>query len=163
MEEWAVSLRRGGCPSDRLGSSPAVHLRRRATDAFRAAYPTDLVYVGTWYETCAGSTTGNRVSAFNAVTGVETWSFNQIGFVQMDGVAGIVLDGARQTEVQSDRRTFTRWQQGDTLFVTTERRASVTQHSVWAIDVSTEGLRWSANHGRFLASPALSPLHADRI
>src|SRR5262249_15371283 len=143
---WSVSVRRGSCGSDSLGSSPGVHLRGLATDAFKLLYSTDIVYVGTRYEICAGSTTQNRVYALNAVTGATAWAFNETGSVAMDIVAGVMLDGSRQTRVLPDGTALSRWQQGGTLFVTSERTASVTQHSVWAIDVTSTQLNWSANY-----------------
>ena len=159
---WSVNARRGFCGSDSLGSAPAVHLRRGATDAFKSAYSTDIVYVGTRYDVCAGSTTQNRVYALTPHSGSTQWAFNETGSVAMDIVAGVILDGRRGTQVLGGI-AVTRWLHGDTLFVTSERRASVSQHSVWAIDVTTSQLRWSANFGRFNAPPALSPLHSDRI
>jgi len=165
VQNWSVSLRRGSCGADGLGSSPALHLRRFATDGFKSAYPHDLVYVGTRYsEACgASNTTQNRVYAVDATTGAAIWAFNETFSVSMDVVAGVVVDGARETQVLRDGTTSTHWMHGDTLFVTSERRASVSQHSVWAIDVLTSQLRWSANYGRVNAPPALSPLNADRF
>jgi putative pyrroloquinoline-quinone binding quinoprotein/thrombospondin type 3 repeat protein len=162
---WSVSVRRGSCGSDSIGSSPAMHLRRFSTDAFKAAYPADVVYVGTQHSGACGasSTTQNRVYALSALTGATHWAFNETGLVSMDAIAGVVLDARRETEVLSDGTTLTHSMQGETLFVTSERRASVSQHSVWAIDVMTGQLRWSANHGRVVVPPALSPLHADRF
>ncbi len=162
---WSVSLRRGPCGSDSLGVSPTPLLRRFATDAFKLAYATDIVYVPTRYsEACgASSTTQNRVYALDVNTGFAKWAFNETFSVSMDIPAGVVVDGGREIQVRPDGTTSSHWVHGDTLFVTSERRASVSQHSVWAIDVLTTQLRWSANYGRVNAPPALSPLHADRF
>jgi len=161
---WSVSVRRASCGADSIGTSPAVHMRRFATDAFKLAYSTDIVYVGTRYERCgAASTTQNRVYALRATTGATVWAFNETGSASIDTVSGVVLDGSRETLVLPDGTPWTRWLHGDMLFVTSERTASVSQHSVWAIDIPTSQLHWSANYGRFNAPPALSPLYPDRF
>jgi outer membrane protein assembly factor BamB len=162
---WSVSLRRGSCGDDSLAVSPVLHMRRFATDAFKLSFAAEMVYVPTSYsEACgASSTTQNRVYALDANTGSAEWAFNETSSVSMDIPAGVVVDGGRETQIHPDGTTSAHWVQADTLFVTSERRASVSQHSVWAIDILTSQLRWSANYGRINAPPALSPLHVDRF
>ncbi len=164
---WGTSLRRAGCGSDTLSAPPVVHLRRRATAAFKAAYTTDLVYVGTFYQSvggaaCAGDTTQNKVVALNAATGDIMWQFNGDGLTSTDVVVGLALD--RTTDVQLDPQVdIVTIRQEDTLFVTTERRASVSQNSIWAIDVVTGTLRWGRNAGRTIGPPTVSTRYDDRI
>ena len=159
---WHRSLRRGSCVSDMLRAAPVVHLRRRATDAFRAVFTHDVVYVGTRYSSCAGSTTMNRIYALRATDGVTLLAFNEGGQVAMDAVSGLALDETPVVDLTGGR-VVRRPLQGDTLFFTTDRTASVSQHSVWAIDVLTEQLRWSHNYGRVLVPPAVSTLRNDRL
>jgi acetyltransferase-like isoleucine patch superfamily enzyme len=56
----------------------------------------------------------------------------------MDRVTGMVLDEAT-----------------DTLYVTTDRTFSVSQHSVWAINTVTGSLRWSTNANQIFVPPVL--------
>ena len=160
---WATSLRRGVCPSDSLMAAPVTHLRRRATPAFKDAYFEDVVYVGTRFTACAGSTTQNRVHALRASDGAALWSFNETAQFQVDVVSGLALDVIPATQVLPDGTTVRSIRQGETLFVTTERTASVSQHSVWAIDILSGQRRWSHSYGRVPAPPVVSTLRNDRL
>lgn len=159
---WHQSLRRGSCPADMLRAAPVVHLRRRSTDAFKASFATDVVHVGTRYTGCAGSTTMNRIYAVRATDGATLFTFNEGAHVSMDTVSGLALDETPVVDLVGGR-VVRRPLQGVTLFFTTERTASVSQHSVWALDVLTEQLRWSRNHGRIVVPPVVSTLRNDRI
>ena len=162
-----ASIRRGGCGSDSISASPVVHLHRHATDLFKAEYTDDLVYVGTRYNSlglagCAGASTQNKVVALRASDHAVVWQFNGDGLTSVDGIIGMALDRSWQTN-DLDSSRLTTILQNDTLFVTTERTASVVQQSVWAIDVLTAQPRWSVNAGRMTTPPVISPLQADRI
>lgn len=163
VEQWSVSLRRAGCPTDSLVAAPVVHLRAQASAGFKAVHTDDLVYVGTHYATCAGSNTQNTIVALRASDGATIWSFNNAGLEQVDVVTGAVLDGAFRTVALPGGGTQRFFEHGDRLFATTDRTASVSQSSVWAIDVLTGGELWSQNAGRVVVPPVLSPLHGDRI
>jgi outer membrane protein assembly factor BamB len=145
---WSRSLRRGTCPSDSLSAAPVVHLNRLASESFRRRFNQDLVYVGTHYESCAASTTTNKVYALRASDGAIQWTFNEAEQFSMDAVSGMALTGVRQE---------------DMLFVTTKRTFSWTQHSVWAIDVTTGVLRWSREAGNIHVAPVLSAVASDRL
>lgn len=132
--EWVVDLRRSG--TDSLNASAAVHLRRFASASFQAKYTTDLVYVATRYAG-TGSTTKNRVYALNASTGAIVWTFNGKGKLDMD-----VAHAAPFLDYDGDR-----------LIVGTDRTASVSQHSLWSIDVLTGTKAWSTNVGQLYAAP----------
>jgi outer membrane protein assembly factor BamB len=164
---WSRSLRRAGCGTDSVSAPPVVHLRRRGTAAFKAAYVDDLVYVGTSYRSgglapCAGDSTQNRVVALSATDGHTVWQFNGDGLTSVDVVVGMALDRTRNVHIDPSVDVVT-IRQEDTLFVTTERRASVSQNSVWAIDVITGTERWGRNSGRMVGPPILSARYEDRI
>lgn len=135
---WTNDLKRTGCASDKLDAAPVTHVRNTATAAFQAAYTTSLVYVGTRFG--CSTRQANRVYALNADTGAIEWTFNGTGTFDMDYISSApVLDAAT-----------------DTLYVTTERTYSASQDSVWAIDVLTGTLNWSANANRIWAGPVLA-------
>jgi outer membrane protein assembly factor BamB len=141
---WEASYQRFACTNDGLRDA-VFHARLFATPAFKAQYSSDLVYSGTVYSSltagggsCSGDNTDNRVTATNAATGVVQWEFNLLGTEDLDIVSGLVLDV-----------------DADLLFVTTERTASTSQDSVWAIDVLTGTKAWSVNAGRIQTAPIL--------
>lgn len=132
---WNQSVS-SGCEDDSVTATPAVHLPTFASPNFQANYPAGLVYVATRYG--CSNTTGNRVYALNAQTGVIEWIFNIGGAVAMDAVlADPFLD------IKNDR-----------LYVATDR-SSPTQDSLFAIDVITGHLAWSANIGRLWTAPVV--------
>jgi len=139
QDSWTKDLRRSGCTTaDQIDAAPMVHVRSEATAAFQAAYSTSLVYVGTHFG--CSTRQANRIYALNANTGAIEWTFNDSGTYDMDYVSSDpVLDVAT-----------------DTLFVTTERTYSSTQHSVWAIDILAGTLKWSVNANRIWAGPVLA-------
>lgn len=164
---WSTSVRRAGCGTDSLAAPPVVHLRRRGTAVFKAAHIDDLVYVGTFYRTgpeapCSGESTQNKVVALAATDGHIRWQFNGDGLTSVDVVVGMALDRTRNVQIDP-RVDVVTIRQEDTLFVTTERRASVSQNSVWAIDVVTGTERWGRNAGRMVGPPILSARYDDRI
>ena len=132
---WQQSLAR--CPSDSLSATPTVHLRRLATNAFKAIYTTDVVYVGTNYSSICGSSISNRVYALRVTDGRVLRVFNQNVAYSMDAISqGQSLDIAR-----------------DRLYVGSDRTGSVSQHTLWAINVLNMNLVWSKNAGPIEASP----------
>lgn len=140
---WSQNLRRSGCPNDSIRSAPAVALRAAATPAFQAAYAVDLVLVGTAYQPCDISATGhrtdNRIFALDAETGLVMWTFNVFGSYDVDRISGLAIDPSN-----------------DLVIATAERTHSSSQHSVWAVDLVTGSLAWSANHGRIQTPPVLA-------
>jgi outer membrane protein assembly factor BamB len=137
---WSLNIDRGGglC-GDLISATPNVHLLRFASEAFKATYPFDLVYVPTRYSTgCAGSTTDNRVYALRADTGAIVWIFNETGAVDMDFISGSAF-----LDPEEDR-----------LYVGSER-SDPTQPSLWAIDVLTGTAAWSTSVGGLQTTPVM--------
>jgi outer membrane protein assembly factor BamB len=136
---WTRNLRRGGCSDDSLSATPSVHLRRFASETFRATYGSDLVYVPTRYggAICGGDATQNKVHALNVADGSDAWVFNSSNAVNMD-----IVSEAAFLDIEDDR-----------LFVASERTASPLQHSLWAIDVITGTAAWSAGAGQLQTTP----------
>ena len=109
-------------------------VRAPQSAAFQAQNSDGMIYVGTAY---CSTTSENRVYGINATSGAAYWSFNNPGGVfDMDTVHGMLLDRAN-----------------DVLYVTTDRRLSSTQHSVWAIDVLTGAKLWSVSAGMAKTNP----------
>ena len=167
VPSWSVSHRRAGCGSDSIDSAPVVHLRRLATDDFRNEYSTDLVYAGTALGSaggapCSGASVQNQVRAHRATDGATVWAFNSDGLTPVDIVVGMVLDRTEQTITNAGSTTTTAKLE-DTLFVATERTASVNQHSLYAVNALNGTLRWSHNYGRMIIGPVLSKQQADRL
>jgi hypothetical protein len=113
-----------------------VHLRRLATGDFKNEYSTDLVYVGTALGSaggapCSGSSVLNQVRAVRVTDRATVWAFNGDGLTPVDVVVGMVLDRTEQT-ITNAGSTSTTAKLEDTLFVATERTASVNQHSLYA-------------------------------
>ncbi|MEM8609266.1 MAG: PQQ-binding-like beta-propeller repeat protein [Myxococcota bacterium] len=136
------NLARSGCAADGVSSGPAAfHDPTVATEAFNALYGGPLVYVGTAYASSTGcvvgQTTDNRVYALDPSDGSTVWTFNGSGSIDLDVVAGLALNVA-----------------ADRLYVTSER-TSASQDSLWAINVLTGALVWSANAGRIRVPPVL--------
>ena len=126
-EVWARTLQNVD-PDDTLSERPVVQLRQEASDAFRATHATDLIVTATYHDS---DSTDNRVYALNADTGQTVWIFNENGNLDMDISLGIALDPATER---------------DAVYVATNR-TSGSQDSLWAIDVRTGALLWSANVG----------------
>lgn len=141
-QDWVDSFQRSGCTQDGVAQELVLHDRTTATAAFKAQYPIDLVYVGTFYSGvgsgCGGENTDNKLYAINSDTGGIIWTFNGLNTQDIDVVAGFVLDPST-----------------DRLFFAAERTASTSQHSVWAIDVLTGSKLWSVNAGRIQTRPLL--------
>jgi outer membrane protein assembly factor BamB len=136
---WSMSVRRPGCASDSLAATPVVHLRRFASDSFKAAYTTDVIYVATRYSNvCGGGTTQNKVYALRATDGTTLWSFNYYNTVNVD----IILESPYLDIA------------GDKLYVAAER-TSVSQDNLWAIDVLTGTSAWAANVGSIHTTPVI--------
>lgn len=141
---WVTSLRRSGCATDSIVAAPTMQARRYASPAYQAAYPTDLVFVGTRFQSgCVGDEhKDNKFFALRGDTGVVEWTFNSLNTDDIDGVSGFALDA-----------------NNDVLFAATERN-DATQDSLWAIDVLTGQLLWSANNGPLRVPPMLA---GDRV
>jgi hypothetical protein len=123
------------------GSKPTV-LRRFATDAFKAPYTTDVVYVPTYFSSACGTTaarTQNRVYALRATDGVALWAFNDDFNHEVD----IVTRG-----LEIDLRE-------DALYFGSERLGSSNQSSLWKISALDGSLIWSTNLGRLHTAPYL--------
>ena len=114
-----------------------------SSDAFRSSFGEDLVYVGTSHQVSTGNNTTNRIYALAASGGLIEWTFNQSATQEVDIVQGLALDTAN-----------------DLLYFTTDRTASTSQDSVWALNVIDGTLVWSANAGRIFTAPVL---HGDRV
>ncbi len=138
-QDWARSLRRVSCSSDKLGGGDtvAVALRRHASPTFQSVYASDVVLVATRYG-CASGREDNRVFALNADTGMILFQFNGSGAFQVDAAVGLALDQAT-----------------DTLYLATDRTLSTNQDSLWAINIMTGARRWSANAGQLAGKPLL--------
>lgn len=151
---WTRSLKRSTCSSDGLAAMPAVQLRRAASEAFKARYSTDIVFVGTNNSsTCRGEQTENRVYALRATDGTVEWTFSGVETDPYDEHAGTDMDVILSSPY-IDRDT-------DRLFVTTRNRlAGETQRSLWAIDMVSGALAWSQAVGDVQVSPMLA---GDRI
>ncbi|MDZ7785358.1 MAG: PQQ-binding-like beta-propeller repeat protein [Halioglobus sp.] len=146
---WSEDVSRSGC-ADTFLTAPVVHLRRHATPAFQIDYDHDLVYAGTAHSSittgsgsCANANRDNRVFAFDAATGNVEWRFNATGVQDVDVVRGMALDPS-----------------ADLLYVATDRTDSPSQQSLWALDVLTVQVVWSANAGRLWTAPVL---HKGRL
>lgn len=137
-----ISLIRSGCINDTLRAAPLVHRIADATPAFEATYGDDLVYVVTAYASSGSCTSGhdtdNKVYAVGASDGLVEWTFNISGTHDVDVVVGMALDPVN-----------------DRLYVTTDRTFSTSQDSIWALNVLTGSLAWSANAGRLFTAPVL--------
>ncbi len=142
IDEWSVDLK--SCGLDTLTATPVVHLRRFATDSFKATYATDLVYVATSHRCGTTPNEDNQIIALNAKTGTVLWTFNSGGALSMD-----VVHESPFLDVSEDR-----------LIVATDRTASSSQHSLWSIDVITGTKAWSANVGQIYTTPVV---RGDRI
>ena len=138
-DTWTKDLKRTSCPAgDKIVAAPVAQVRGDSSPAFQSTYAHSLVYVGTRFG--CSTRQANRVYALNTDTGAIDWTFNASGTVDMDFISSApVLDVAT-----------------DTLFVTSERTYSASQHSVWAIDILTGTLHWSVNANRIWAGPVLA-------
>ncbi|HET6614183.1 MAG TPA: PQQ-binding-like beta-propeller repeat protein [Kofleriaceae bacterium] len=140
--QWSTPLDSGtACGSDAITATAAIHLRRFATDNFKATFPHDLVYVATRYG--CGNTTDNKVFALDAESGDPVWIFNSGGTFDMDAVLSDPF-----LDIEHDR-----------LYVATDR-TDPTQDSLFAIDTLTGNKAWSVNVGRLWTSPVV---RGDRI
>jgi len=150
--EWSADTRRPGCPADTIAMEPAVHLRALSDAAFLSTFSHDLVFAGTDYDSgCPGYAVDNRVYAFDAADGTAEWVFNSGGTYDVDAIQGLAIDTFRSGSGQLQQD-----EQRNTLFVTTEQRASSAQDSLWSIDVLTGTVNWSVNAGRIQTRPLVS-------
>jgi len=146
------SLVCGTAPGDALNATPAVVLYNFASsdpgsrgEAFRSdivaqGHAGDDVVIAFTANGC-GDTTRNRIIAYWASDLTEKWSFNATGDVKVDrGTEGCTIDYANM------------W-----LFCGADLPDGATgQSSLFALDIVTGGLVWSANAGAILNRPMLN-------
>jgi outer membrane protein assembly factor BamB len=136
-----IDLSHPECINASLSAAPTVHQRDYASDAFRAKFSRDVVYVPTHYDSaCANGNSENRVYALNAEDGSSVWTeaFNGSAYVEMDAASR-----AGYLDIENDL-----------LYVGTGSGGG-SQDSLWAIDVLTGTRAWSTNIGAIRTTPLM--------
>ncbi len=135
---WARNLRRPTCSADSLATPVVFQIRSRSDCAFRAAVPSDLLFVGTRHG--CSTTTANKIYALDPTDASSFWTFNATGSTQVGAVTGLVGDPCRN-------RVFA---------VSAKPDPFSSQHTVWSLDSRTGAKTWSRALGDIQVQPILA-------